>query len=481
MGLYSDLPKLSRVKLPSGTTYALIDLDGRSLLAGNYSTSASYNTGDYVIYNDNLYVCTGSTTGTWDSAKWSSVTVSSELKQLKQSIAGGIHFRGYTTTSLKEDSTTNPILVNGSSYTAEAGDLVIETPPTYATNTAYSVGEYVTYSNAYYEITADITAANNTGWAVVSKKLVSNEPEFIWDGSHWNQLGSLNPSGLGSLAYKDTATGNYTKPTGSGTVTVPTVTPSTGKLSTTTVTGTDGTVNASLVSGGTEKDIAKVGAPVRYGTAMVASEGTLYGTANVGTAVAVGTALGGTTSFNTDAIKAAELTGTKTFNTDAIKAANLTGTTTFTTAGVTVQVISDGEGTPADCLEFSTASTGTVGISTTAASTGTVGISTTSASTASVTLTTSDITPAVLAPSTQTLRQAVEALNDHTLTPAESNGKLTGSYTISGVTPAKVAASATTVATGAVESGNQLVTAVSVGTDTATVSVGTTTDTVTVS
>ena len=480
MGLYSDLPKLSRVKLPSGTTYALIDLDGRSLLAGNYSSAASYNTGDYVIYNDNLYLCTGSTTGTWDPTKWSSVTVSSELKQLKQSIAGGIHFRGYTTTSLKEDSTTNPILINGSSYTAEAGDLVIETPPAYATNTAYSVGEYVTYSSAYYEITADITAANNTGWAVVSKKLVSNEPEFIWDGSHWSQLGSLNPSGLGSLAYKDTATGNYTKPTGSGTVTVPTVTPSTGKLSTTTVTGTDGTVNASLVSGGTEKDIAKVGTATRYGTANVGSA-TRYGTANVGTAVAVGTALGGTTTFNTDAIKAAELTGTKTFNTDAIKAASLTGTTTFTTAGITVQVISDGEGTPADCLEFSTASTGTVGISTTAASTGTVGISTTSASTASVTLTTSDITPAAEAPNNQTLTPAAEAPNDQTLTPAESNGKLTGSYTISGVTPAKVAASATTVATGTVESGNQLVTAVSVGTDTATVSVGTTTDTVTVS
>lgn len=54
MAVYADLSKLGRVQLPSGTVYALVDVDGRSMIAATYSTSASYDTGDYVIYGDNL-------------------------------------------------------------------------------------------------------------------------------------------------------------------------------------------------------------------------------------------------------------------------------------------------------------------------------------------------------------------------------------------------------------------------------------------
>lgn len=41
----------------------------------NYNTSTTYNEGDYAVYQDILYVCTATTTGTWDSTKWEQTSV----------------------------------------------------------------------------------------------------------------------------------------------------------------------------------------------------------------------------------------------------------------------------------------------------------------------------------------------------------------------------------------------------------------------
>ena len=52
---YHDLPKLGRVKLPNETEYALIDYNGRELIAPVFKTSLAYSVGDLVIYEDELY------------------------------------------------------------------------------------------------------------------------------------------------------------------------------------------------------------------------------------------------------------------------------------------------------------------------------------------------------------------------------------------------------------------------------------------
>lgn len=41
----------------------------------DYNTSTTYNEGDYAVYNETLYVCTATTTGTWDSTKWEQTSV----------------------------------------------------------------------------------------------------------------------------------------------------------------------------------------------------------------------------------------------------------------------------------------------------------------------------------------------------------------------------------------------------------------------
>ena len=89
----------------------------------------------------------------------------SDIADIQRAISGGIHFRGETTTALTDGATTNPITINGVSYTAVSGDLVLY-----------------------------------------------DEAEFLFDGTKWIEMGTL--SMLGALAYKDSASGSFT-PAGS--------------------------------------------------------------------------------------------------------------------------------------------------------------------------------------------------------------------------------------------------------------------------
>lgn len=317
MSVYSNYSKLGRIKLPSGTTYALIDVDGRSMIAPDFDATGTYRSGDYVIYEDDLYKCNVNNFGpaAWDGTKWVLVTVGSELKSVWGSITGGIHYRGYTTSSLYDGATTNPIIIEGSAVTVTAGDMVVENPPTYATGVAYTQGQYVTKSDIIYIVLESITAANNDDWSKMNVRIATTKPEFIWSGSLWNEIGSLNPGGLGALAYKNSASGSYVKPTGSGSVSVTTVSKTTTNLDIET------SGNTTTVNTGYSADSSKL---------------------------------------ETDNI---------TYNTDAIKSASLTGDKTFAKTGVNATI--DG-----DCLTFSAADTGTVGISTSAASTETKTVAT---------------------------------------------------------------------------------------------------------
>ena len=74
---------------------------------------------------------------------------------------GAIILRGETSTNLTDGSSTNPIQINGQSYTAVANDAVFH-----------------------------------------------GNKEYVFDGEVWHEFGDM--SGLGSLAAKNTASGNFT-------------------------------------------------------------------------------------------------------------------------------------------------------------------------------------------------------------------------------------------------------------------------------
>ena len=107
-------PSIKQVTMPSGTTYDLVDQGARDLIA-----SLEHDTG----------------------------------------------WLGVTTTPLTDGASTNPILINGESVTAETGNI-----------TSYE------------------------------------DAEFIFNGTIWQEFGNMGA--LGDLAYKDSANANYT-PTGS--------------------------------------------------------------------------------------------------------------------------------------------------------------------------------------------------------------------------------------------------------------------------
>lgn len=487
MASYKNLAKLGRTELPSGTTYKLIDLDLREMIAPNFNAEASYEVGDYVIYDvvgsdDSLYRFTNAhAAGAWNSADVELVVVGDELKRISKAVVGGIIYRGKTTSMLYDDCTINPITINGNSYTAVSGDLVkvdrANAALTYATNTAYAVHTYIKNDGIYYITKEVITAAQNINFNAIQDKLtpVKSDPEFLFDGTVWGEVGSAD--GLGELAYKNTASGTYTKPTGSGSVTINTYNANTSKLATTSITPVNGTVNASNITNIATDSFATAAASATT-VATAASEATKVGNADVGTAVSVGTSLTGTTTFVTAALKSASLTGTTTFNTDAIKSASIAGTDGVVAAktGITTSV-------NGDCLVFSTAGTTTLSVSTSAASKGTVSISTINAGSTekgTVTLGTTSITPAKALSSTSNTVLGVGGTT--TITGVGGTAKAVTGVTYTSVTPA-AKGTAVTVATGSLDStgsGATVATGITSGTTSATVSVGTTTDTVTV-
>lgn len=200
------------------------------------------------------------------------------------------------------------------------------------------------------------------------------------------------------------------------TVTVPTVTKTTTKLSASVGNvAVDANGTAAVVKsypGVSSKLVTATIVPaVANGTASKATAGTAvtYGNANVGTAVSVGTSLGGAKTFVTSAIKSATLdvvtTATEGYQAVVTEATmpTLGGTKTFVT-GVTTgkaaswsaQVSNDG------VLSFNwtantpstSAGTGTVSLNAGSATTKYIKVNTTNASTGTVTLNTTSITPA---------------------------------------------------------------------------------------
>lgn len=100
----------------------------------------------------------------------------------RQTIAGGVLFRGVTTTALTDGASTNPITIAGESYTAVNGDLVLY-----------------------------------------------NSKEFLFSTSDnkWHEFGDA--TGLGSLAYQNSASGSFT-PQGSVSKPNVSVTPTTANI-----------------------------------------------------------------------------------------------------------------------------------------------------------------------------------------------------------------------------------------------------------
>ena len=436
-----SLPLFETIKMPSNTTYKIVDTDGRLAICKCWAAGSNYALNELVwvidpeLGIDAIYECIQATTGdaSWTQAqsKFRLVTLSQVYGEILEKLTGGIHYIGKTTSDLYEGATTNPITVNGATKQAVAGDLVILDPADYTTGVAYSANHFIEVTSGdnqgIYIVTSDISAAENTSFAnIISKvQLEISSPEFIWDGSSWNLMGTFNAKALGKLAYKDNASGTVSVPT-AATVTVYQPTKTYSRLVQTVITPVSGTTSVTKMTAGTAKAVASTGTAVVYGTANVGSE-VSCGNADVGTATTV--------------------------------------VASITSLGVNVVT---------DVTAVDTTVDGTTLNISTAVQSKQTGFLPTGANSTSITpakAATTKITPAVAAPNTQTI---IPAVDNGTITP----------YTSANVTVAVASTDTMYVATGSISStgtGETVVVAVDSTSTTATVNLSNQTKTVTVS
>lgn len=171
--------------------------------------------------------------------------------------AGAIKLKGTTTTALTDEATTNPIQIDGESYTAVANDAV------------------------FY-----------------------GKKEYVFDGTKWHEFGDM--SGLGALATKDNVTASYT-PAGTVTSTVTSAAAATGEGNYTPA-GSVSAPSISVSSAGATTDIQPVSSIGSMPTYTVSNE---ILTITAGSVPSLGTAVSVKTGDASYTASAPTFTGTE--------------------------------------------------------------------------------------------------------------------------------------------------------------------------
>lgn len=97
-----------------------------------------------------------------------SIATTAFVKNAAAGLSGAMHFRGTTTSAIVDGSTTNPITINGASYTAAAGDVVLREVST------GNVFEYV-WTGSAWEMLGRDTSFKVTQTAVTKPTAVTNK------------------------------------------------------------------------------------------------------------------------------------------------------------------------------------------------------------------------------------------------------------------------------------------------------------------
>jgi hypothetical protein len=130
--------------------------------------------------------------GTVASGNGGLVTGGSVYSAINDAISSALKFQGITTTSISDGSTTNPIVINGSSYTAKKGDVVL-----------YDGREFLWTGSAWEQLGDEVS------WALKTTTISAGTGLTGGGTLAANRTISLNSETIASLALADTA---YQKP-----------------------------------------------------------------------------------------------------------------------------------------------------------------------------------------------------------------------------------------------------------------------------
>lgn len=70
----ADMGEVYKVQIKNNTWW-IMDGASRNAIAAEYDPGTQYQPKDAVFHNHTLYMCTASTTGTWNSSKWAPKTI----------------------------------------------------------------------------------------------------------------------------------------------------------------------------------------------------------------------------------------------------------------------------------------------------------------------------------------------------------------------------------------------------------------------
>lgn len=156
-----------------GLSVALASKANKAVIADEFDSTASYSSGDYVMYEGVLYKFTTSHTGAWDASDVTATLVSDEF--------GG-----------------------GGGGTAD----ITAIAAAFSDSTAYAVGQYVTYDGKLYKCT---TAHAAGAWNASDFTQTTVDDEFMGKGRDYVTAGKKSGTTLGTNA---TAEGNTTEASG---------------------------------------------------------------------------------------------------------------------------------------------------------------------------------------------------------------------------------------------------------------------------
>jgi len=178
---------ISKIVLPGGTSaYLIKDNEGRLMIANNYVVTKNYAVGDYFVKDGKFYVVTVAGPQAATGGHSSETTVGDELKAIKSAISSSMHFIGITRTALTDGAATAELTpYSTGSLTKTSG---------------FVDGDVVLVKDAAHSADGDVT------------------DEFVNVGGLWYNYGSSTH--IKALAFKDSASGTYVKPTGAGNVTI---------------------------------------------------------------------------------------------------------------------------------------------------------------------------------------------------------------------------------------------------------------------
>ena len=145
-----------------------------SILALNLGAASTYGVGTVASGNGGL------------------VTGGSVYSAINDAVSSALKFQGITTTAISDGSTTNPIVINGSSYTAKKGDVVL-----------YDGREFLWTGSAWEQLGDEVS------WALKTTTISAGQGLTGGGTLAANRTISLNSETIASLALADTA---YQKP-----------------------------------------------------------------------------------------------------------------------------------------------------------------------------------------------------------------------------------------------------------------------------